>query len=354
MINKHTKNTGAPTSEGVYYISTFNFTSVDTNRPTYTAPNLPGNDWDTVCAGVCVDEANQGDAENQLVLAGDVLALSHPTQLAVFMRADDIGDLLISSAILSEDEVKQRVQNTPVYDGTQLQPVGDIHLQFDLELEKWQEADSGAASWRNVADSLVLPDGTYYIYGLVTNIAFPNGNNINNRKLFRYAIQAKRVLVRVIDGQPEPVPEEVKFYGDVRRVCNTCGCGSTDDGDADNQAATQAPGWEGDPCPSFVKLNPSNGKALYDSPWRWKVAIDSNEVVITPPTGEPLRFSVPPVGSSEAGTAGASAMAQNRVQYQDSSFNATTSRTPAFIMMKDPTGLCLTFNVSSGKVSRWA
>ncbi|MBQ8899938.1 MAG: hypothetical protein IJY72_03195, partial [Akkermansia sp.] len=349
-----TNNAGAPTSEGVYYISTFNFTASESpigfNRTTYTEPNKPGNEWDTVYSGVCVDQANQGTAENQLVLAGDVLALSHPTQLAVFMRADDIGDLLISSAILSEDEVKQRVQNTPVYDGTQLQPVGDIHLQFDLEQEKWQEADSGAASWRNVADSLVLPDGTYYIYGLVTNIAFPGGNNTNNRKLFRYAIQAKRVLVRVIDGQPEPEPEEVKYYGDVRRVCNTCGCSNTDDGDADNQAATQAPGWEGDACPSFVKLNPSNGKALYDSPWRWKVAIDSNEVVITPPTGEPLRFSVPPEGSSEAGTAGASAMAQNRVQYQDSNFTATTSRTPAFIMMKDPTGLCLTFNVSSGTV----
>lgn len=233
----------------MYYISTFNFTPVDENRPAYTAPNLPGNDWDVVYAGVCVDEANLGAAENQLVLAGDKLMLSHPTQLAVFMRADDVGDLLISTAEnLSADEVKQRVQNTPVYDGAQLQPVGDIHLQFDLEQERWQEADSGAASWKNVANSLVLPKGTYYLYGLVTNIAFPGGNNTNNRKLFRYAIQAKRVLVRVIDGQPEPEPEEVKYYGDVRHVCLTCGCNSTDDGDADNQAATQTPGWEGDPC----------------------------------------------------------------------------------------------------------
>ncbi|MBR3925901.1 MAG: RHS repeat protein [Akkermansia sp.] len=351
-----TSNTtaGAPVSEGVYYISTFNFTASESpigfNRPTYTAPNLPGNDWDTVYAGVCVDQANQGGAEHQLVLSGDKLMLSHPTQLAVFMRADDIGDLLISSFILTEDEVKQRVQNTPVYDKGQLQPVGDIHLQFDLEQEKWQEADSGAASWKNVADSLVLPDGTYYIYGLVTNIGFPNGNDINNRKLFRYAIQAKRVLVRDVDGQPEPELVEMLYYGNVRHVCLSCGCNSTDDGDADNQAATQAPGWEGDPCPSFVKLNPETGKALYDSPWRWKVAIVSEEVIITPPTCEPLHFSVPPEGSSEAGTAGASAMAQNRVQYQDSNFNATTARTPAFIMMKDPTGLCLTFNVGSGTV----
>ncbi len=351
MLNTQNTTAGAPVSEGVYYISTFNFTPRDESRPTYTAPNLLGNEWDPVYAGVCVDEANQGAADNQLVLEGDVLKLSHPTQLAFFLRADDIGDLLISTAVnLSADEVKQRVQNTPVYDKGQLQPVGDIHLQFDLEQERWQEADSGASSWKNVAASLVLPKGTFYLYGLVTNKPFPNGNNINNRKLFRYAIQAKRVLVRVVDGQPEPVPEEVKFSGDVRRVCNTCGCGSTDDGDADNQAATQAPGWEGDVCPSFVKLNPANGKALYDSPWRWKVAIEEKDVVITPPTGEPLHFSVPPVGSSEAGTAGASAMAQNRVQYQDSSFNATTSRTPAFIMMKDPTGLCMTFNVGSGTV----
>ncbi|MDO5465119.1 MAG: RHS repeat-associated core domain-containing protein [Akkermansia sp.] len=345
-----TKNTGAPTPEGVYYISTFNFTPVDKDRPTYTAPNLPGNDWDTVCAAVCVDDANQGAAENQLVLAGDKLMLSHPTQLAVYLRADDVGDLLISSFILTEDEVKQRVQNTPVYDKGQLQPVGDIHLQFDLEQEKWQEADSGAASWKNVANSLVLPKGTFYIYGLVTNKPFPGGNNTNNRKLFRYAIQAKRVLVRVVDGQPEPEPEEVKYYGNVRHVCLTCGCNSTDDGDADNQAVAQAPGWEGDPCPSFVKINPANGKALYDSPWRWTVAIEEKDVVITPPTGEPLHFSLPPEGASEAGATWSSAMAQNRVQYQDSNFNATTSRTPAFIMMKDPTGLCMTFNVGSGSV----
>ena len=108
MTNKNmTKNTGAPTPEGVYYISTFNFTASESpigfNRTTYTEPNKPGNEWDTVYSGICVDQANQGTAENQLVLAGDVLALSHPTQLAVFMRADDIGDLLISSAILSED-----------------------------------------------------------------------------------------------------------------------------------------------------------------------------------------------------------------------------------------------------------
>ncbi|MBR5895251.1 MAG: hypothetical protein IKZ13_06900 [Akkermansia sp.] len=349
-----TSNTtaGAPASEGVYYISTFNFTASESpigfNRTTYTEPNKPGNEWDTVYSGVCVDQANQGGIEKQLVLAGDTLTLSHPTQLSVFLRADDIGHLLISSSILSEDEVKQRVI---AYEenAAQLNP-GDIIFRYNVQdkTERWQEADSGASSWRNVADSLVLPNGTFYLYGLVTNIAFPGGNNTNNRKLFRYAISAKRLLVKDVDGQPEPV--EVQYYGDVRRVCNTCGCGNTDDGDADNQAATQAPGWEGDVCPSFVKLNPSNGKALYDSPWRWKVAIEEKDVVIIPPTGEPLRFSVPPEGSSEAGTAGASAMAQNRVQYQDSNFNATTSRTPAFIMMKDPTGLCMTFNVGSGTV----
>ena len=349
-----TSNTtaGAPTSEGVYYISTFNFTASESpigfNRTTYTEPNKPGNEWDMIYSGVCVDQPNQGGIEKQLVLAGDTLTLSHPTQLSVFLRADDIGHLLISSSILSEDEVKQRVL---AYEENAAQlPPGDIIFRYNVQdkSERWQDADAGASSWRNVADSLVLPAGTFYLYGLVTNIAFPGGNNTNNRKLFRYAISAKRLLVKDVDGQPEPV--EMQYYGDVRRVCNTCGCGNTDDGDADNQAATLAPGWEGDPCPSFVKLNPETGKALYDSPWRWKVAINADEVVITPPTGEPLRFSVPPEGSSEAGTAGASAMAQNRVQYQDSDFNATTSRTPAFIMMKDPTGLCLTFNVSTGSV----
>ena len=349
-----TSNTtaGAPTSEGVYYISTFNFTASESpigfNRTTYTEPNKPGNEWDMVYSGVCVDQPNQGGIEKQFVLAGDTLTLSHPTQLSVFLRADDIGHLLISSSILSKDEVKQRVL---AYEENAAQlPPGDIIFRYNVQdkSERWQDADAGASSWRNVADSLVLPNGTFYLYGLVTNIAFPGGNNTNNRKLFRYAISAKRLLVKDVDGQPEPV--EVQYYGDVRRVCNTCGCGNTDDGDADNQAATQAPGWEGDPCPSFVKLNPETGKALYDSPWRWKVAINADEVVITPPTGEPLHFSVPPEGSSEAGTAGASAMAQNRVQYQDSDFNATTSRTPAFIMMKDPTGLCMTFNVGSGTV----
>ncbi|MBR2125335.1 MAG: hypothetical protein IJ943_01200, partial [Akkermansia sp.] len=82
MLNTQNTTAGAPASEGVYYISTFNFTASDESRPTYTAPNLLGNEWDPVYAGVCVDEANQGAADNQLVLAGDTLTLSHPTQLA--------------------------------------------------------------------------------------------------------------------------------------------------------------------------------------------------------------------------------------------------------------------------------
>ena len=222
-----TSNTtaGTPTSEGVYYISTFNFTASESpigfNRTTYTEPNKPGNEWDMVYSGVCVDQANQGGIEKQLVLAGDTLTLSHPTQLSVFLRADDIGHLLISSSILSEDEVKQRVL---AYEENAAQlPPGDIIFRYNVQdkSERWQDADAGAASWKNVTDSLVLPNGTFYLYGLVTNIAFPGGNNTNNRKLFRYAISAKRLLVKDVDGQPEPV--EVQYYGDVRRVCNTCG-----------------------------------------------------------------------------------------------------------------------------------
>ncbi|MBQ8480901.1 MAG: hypothetical protein IJ503_11030, partial [Akkermansia sp.] len=57
----NTNNAGAPTSEGVYYISTFNFTASESpigfNRTTYTEPNKPGNEWDTVYSGVCVDQA---------------------------------------------------------------------------------------------------------------------------------------------------------------------------------------------------------------------------------------------------------------------------------------------------------
>ena len=164
------------------------------------------------------------------------------------------------------------------------------------------------------------------------------GGNANNRKLFRYAIQAKQAC------------GEVEYKGGVPQVCNSCYCGNTTDGDADRHAATQAPGWEGDACPSFVTLNPENGKDLYDSPWRWTAAIVSSLVVITPPVGEALLFDIPAEDASEAGTAGASGMAINRIQYQDADFNATISRTPAYIMMKDANGLCMTFDMSNGTV----
>ena len=58
--------------------------------------------------------------------------------------------------------------------------------------------------------------------------------------------------------------------------------------------------------------------------------------------GEALLFAIPAEDSAEAATTGSSGMAINRIQYQDADFNPTISRTPAFIMMKDANGLCLT------------
>ena len=307
-------------------------------RSDYTPPAAPGSDWSTIYAGTCMDLPNQPGIDCQLVLMGDILTLPRPAQLAVSLRADDIGDLLISSAALTQEEVAARMQSTPLYTAGTAQPSGDIRLQYNLEKDKWQEADSGADSWKQCSAILTLPAGTYHIYGCVTNTPFPSGNNTNNRKLFRYALQAKDEKA------------EVYYYGEARRVCNTCGCGSTDDGDADHQPRTMAPGCESDVCPSFVVFDAEANAARYDSPWRWKAAITAENVVITPPVGDPLYFSLPPEGSSEAGTAGASYLVQNRVQYQNSAFAPTTSRTPAFLMMKDATGLCMTFDMSTGCV----
>ena len=350
-MNNHTTTTaGALASEGVS--PDFDFTEsktspVEFNRVPYTAPDKPGNDWDLVYSGVCMDGMGQNAVTNELVLMYDKLELSRPTQLAVYMTVDDHGDLLISNSELADDAIQAAFDNAPKISDDEADVdtfAGSVCLHMDLQGTEWQDFDNGAAAWKRPVRTLTLPQGDYFIYGRVTNDPM-NGGNANNRKLFRYAIYAKHDIV---DDDGRPV--EVQYHGGVAQVCNTCGCSNTDDGDADNQASAIAPGWEGDACPSVVRLNPETGKALYDSPWRWKVAIDAEDVVITPPTGDPLLFSIPAADSSEAGTAGASAMAQNRVQYQDSSFNATTSRTPAFIMMKDPTGLCLTFSVSTGEV----
>ena len=307
-------------------------------RSEYTPPTAPGTDWSTVYAGTCMDLPHQPGIDSQLVLMGDILTLPRPAQLAVALRADDVGDLLISSAALTQEEVLARMQSTPLYTPGSVQPAGDIHLQYNLEKDKWQEADSGADSWKLCTAILTLPAGTYHIYGCVTNTPFPGGNNTNNRKLFRYALQAKDEKAQVF------------YYGEPRRICNTCGCGTTDDGDADHQPRTMAPGCECDVCPSFVVYDAEANAAIYDSPWRWKAAITAENVVITPPVGDPLYFSLPPEGSSEAGTAGASYLVQNRVQYQNTAFAPTTSRTPAFLMMKDPTGICMTFDMSTGRV----
>lgn len=41
---------------------------------------------------------------------------------------------------------------------------------------------------------------------------------------------------------------------------------------------------------------------------------------------------------------------QNRVQFQNADFNPTIDHSPAYIMMKDPQGFCLTFDMSTGRV----
>ena len=343
-MNNNTDNTtaGAPVSEGVS--PDFSFTAsvspIGFTRTTFATPQLPGSDWDTVYSGVCVDLMNQAAVTNQLVLKGDKLVLTRPTQLSVCMTVDDHGDLLISNSELADDAIQAAFDAAPALSNDEAIITafsGSLCFHMDLQGTEWQDFDSGAAAWKRPVRTLVLPAGTYHIYGRVTNDPM-KGGNANNRKLFRYAIQAKQAC------------GEVEYKGGVPQVCNTCGCGNTTEGDADRHAATQAPGWEGDACPSFVTLNPENGKALYDSPWRWTASLVGAQVIITPPVGEALLFDIPAEDASEAGTAGASGMAINRIQYQDADFNATTSRTPAYIMMKDANGLCMTFDMSNGAV----
>ena len=342
-MNTILQNTaGAPASEGESPDFTFTLSEspIGFPRTTFAEPQKPGSDWDTVYAGVCVDLMNQAPVADELVLRGDTLVLKRPTQLAVCMTVDDHGDLLISDSALADAAIPAAFAQAPKL-STDEADIADftglLCIHMDLLGSEWQDFDSGSSAWKRPVRTLVLPRGTYHIYGRVTNDPM-NGGNANNRKLFRYAIQARQDC-----GVQE-------YRGDVRRACQSCGCGNTNDGDAENQASSQAPGWEGDPCPSFVTLNPETGKALYDSPWRWGIALESEAVVISPTTGDPLHFSIPAADSSESGTTGASAIATNRLQYQDADFHATTGRTPAYIMMKDPTGLCMTFNVGSGKV----
>ncbi|MBR5875720.1 MAG: RHS repeat protein, partial [Akkermansia sp.] len=340
----HTKSAGALDSEGVPPSTDFTFTQsaspIGFSRISFTEPPLPGSDWDTVFSGVCVDLMNQAAVTHELVLKGDKLVLSRPTQLAVCLTVDDHGDLLISDTELADDTIAAAFAAAPqLHDAEALVTTfsGSVCLHTDLQGTEWQDFDSGAAAWKRPVRTLVLPAGEYFIYGRITNDPM-KGGNANNRKLFRYAIQAKQAC------------GPVEFHGSLPQVCNTCGCGNTTDGDADRHAATQAPGWEGDVCPSFVTLNPATGKALYDSPWRWKAAIAGAQVVITPPVGEALFFAIPAENASEAATTGSSGMAINRIQYQDGDFHVTTSRTPAFIMMKDADGLCMTFDMSNGCV----
>ena len=104
--NNNTTN-GALDSEGVSPTPDFTFTPsaspIGFTRTTFTAPPLPGSDWDTVFSGVCVDLMNQAPVTDQLVLMGDKLVLTRPTQLSVCMTVDDHGDLLISATELADE-----------------------------------------------------------------------------------------------------------------------------------------------------------------------------------------------------------------------------------------------------------
>ena len=109
LKQNHTKSAGALDSEGVPSTPDFTFTQsaspIGFSRTSFTEPPLPGSDWDTVFSGVCVDLMNQAAVTHELVLKGDTLVLSRPTQLAVCLTLDDHGDLLISDTELADDAI---------------------------------------------------------------------------------------------------------------------------------------------------------------------------------------------------------------------------------------------------------
>ncbi|MBE6417833.1 MAG: hypothetical protein E7033_05140, partial [Akkermansiaceae bacterium] len=72
--NDITTTAGALVAEGVSPDFTFTQSEVSPigfTRTTFTEPQMPGSDWDTVYSGVCVDLMNQAAVTNQLVLKGD-------------------------------------------------------------------------------------------------------------------------------------------------------------------------------------------------------------------------------------------------------------------------------------------
>ena len=68
MNTKTQKNVGALDSEGVSPVSDFTFTQsvspIGFSRVDFTEPQKPGNNWDTVFSGVCVDLMNQSAIAN--------------------------------------------------------------------------------------------------------------------------------------------------------------------------------------------------------------------------------------------------------------------------------------------------
>ncbi len=215
MTTNNKQSVGAPASEGVSPDFTFTQSEVSPigfNRTTFTEPQKPGGDWDTVYSGVCVDLMNQGEVTNQLVLKGDKLVLTRPTQLSVCMTVDDHGDLLISNTELADDAIQAAFDSAPklsTHEADILNFAGSVCFHMDLQGTEWQDFDSGAAAWKRPVRTLVLPAGTYHIYGRVTNDPM-KGGNADNRKLFRCAIQAQQAC------------GEVEYKGDVPQVCNTC------------------------------------------------------------------------------------------------------------------------------------
>ena len=187
-MNNNTDNTtaGAPVSEGVS--PDFSFTAsvspIGFTRTTFAAPQLSGSDWDTVYSGVCVDLMNQAAVTNQLVLKGDKLVLTRPSQLSVCMTVDDHGDLLISNSELADDAIQaafDAAQKLSSNEAIITAFTGSLCFHMDLQGTEWQDFDSGAAAWKRPVRTLVLPAGEYFIYGRVTNDPM-KGGNANNRK----------------------------------------------------------------------------------------------------------------------------------------------------------------------------
>ena len=296
------------------------------------------NGWTLIHAGQCIDAMNVGEMQNLLVLQGSELKLEVPTLIAPYLLIDDEGCLVITPIKLTNEIDIQNFIDTLENRGA-ANYSHTYYFSKTLGIGDWTLSDL-PFYWKPECEDILLPSGVYYLYGRVSNKGMA-GSNMQNRILYRYAIAARNPIVS----------DNSNSYGAIREICVGCGCGHTDDGDADFDARSAAPGWEKDPCLSFVTFNRKTGGAIYDSPWRWKAEITENEIIISPPLGEPLYFSLPAEGNSEAGTIGASSIMQNFVQFlADENGTPTTERNPAYLLMKDKKNYSMIFNMSTGEV----